>query len=118
MSGLDKRMQADLIFVTERFSVWRDHYQWFLYDFRNGRLKEDGTEKKIPRPTYHPRLEQLVDFMVEGVMREEAISLESIVERVNTHKFQIYDHMQTVLQPWGRTPAESVEKEDDNVKQP
>lgn len=115
MNAKTVRTQDDLIFVTERFSIWRDKYQWFLYDFHGSRLDKKGDPRKPPRPTYHPKLSQLIDSMVENVMREEAENLRHVETLVNTHKYQIFDYMQTILQPWGKTAADECEKEGESL---
>lgn len=113
MPGLDKRVQSDVIFVSERFSIWRDQYQWFLYDFHESRYRKDGIEKKIPGPTYHPKLSQLVSFMVEAKIKE-ATALNQIVDYTNEIKRDILQHMKTVTVLWGKTPSDTCEKEEED----
>ena len=104
-----EKTQADVIILSNRFSLWRDYYQWFLYDFHDSRERENGTLKKLPSPTYHPKLEQLVSFMTELTARE-ATELVHIETLVNTHKFQIYDFLKKQLAPLGLTPSDAASK--------
>lgn len=105
----DLRTQADVIYVSERFSIYRDQYQWFLYDFHDSRYKKDGTEKNIPGPTYHPKLSQLVSFMLEAKIKE-ADTLQQIVEHMDQIKQDILEHMQKTTITWDKTPSDKCEK--------
>ena len=104
------KTQHDVIPISERFSCWRDKYQWMLYDFHESRFNNKGELKILPSPTFHPKLSQLVDFMVESLTKEEAESLKNIVVSVNTHKYQIYTYLQKTLAPIVITPADAAEQ--------
>lgn len=108
------KSQDDIIYVSEEFSLWRDKFQWILYRFPNGRLKENGELKNLPsgmspNKTYHPHLEQLVDYLVECQIKE-ATDLEDIHVVVQQIKDDILWHMKMVTKPWGKTPAETAYK--------
>ena len=103
------KTQDDVITLSDRFSIWRDQYQWFLYDFSKGRKREDGTLKKLPTPTYHPKLEQLVSFMTQLSARE-AKTLDEICVCVGTLNAEILKVVSGYVEPLGITPSDAAEK--------
>lgn len=109
MNAKTEKSQNDVITLSERFSLYRDQYQWFLYDFHDTRLKADGTPKKLPTPTYHPRLEQLVDHMVQKQARDAKVLIE-IVDHVAMLSLDIMSALEGFLEPLGVTPADAAVK--------
>ena len=112
--NIKRKTQDDVIFIDERFSLWRDRFQWILYKFPNGRLKEDGTKRDLPSgissdKTYHPTLEQLVDYLVEAEVKEVE-ALEDILPALYEIKDDILECMETCTEPWNKIPAKTTEK--------
>ncbi len=103
------KTQDDVITLSPRFSLWRDQYQWFLYDFRTGRYNDKHKLKKLPNPTYHPKLSQLVDYMVQLKARE-AETLEDIAKTVGVLNAEILTVLSGYVEPLGITPSDAAEK--------
>jgi len=107
-----KRDQNDLITLSSAYSLWRDRYQWILYYFPNSRYTKSGKLKDLPsgespNRTYHPRLEQLVDYLVENDTKA-AEDLSMILGEVVGLKDEIKNMLEGYLEPIGVTPADAA----------
>ena len=114
LRSIKARTQNDVITLCPRFSVWRDSQQWILYDFLGTRLKKDGVSLKDlpsgnnPNKTYHPKLGQLMDHMVEHSSKEMT-ELRGIVTAVEILQAGIEFAVKGYLAPLGITPADAAQ---------
>ena len=108
-----EKTQADVITLSNRFSCWRDKYQWILYDFGKSRLNEEGEPKKLPNSignkTYYPRLTQMMDHMIQ-VAPEDVNNMGSILTEICKLQTQILEVLEGHLEPLGMTPADATNK--------
>jgi hypothetical protein len=51
-------------FFNDRFEFERDKYQWILHEYYEGKDK-DGNPKVQRRTTFHGKLEQVIDNIVD-----------------------------------------------------